>query len=439
VEGATWSAIRDAGRAMGGDLATIENATENEWVRANLAAPVGNKLWIGLNDAATEGTFAWSDGSTSSYRNWAPGEPSNNATNDYTQLLNDGGLWAHRTASYTTMGVIEVKGAVRVPQEAATVVAGVALAQQSSREVLIAPGTFNATTTMDINVPVTIRGSGRGVTTLNGHVNGETFDTNADFTLESMSLVVRTDFEFVEVSTDTTTIRDCNVTSILGQDGLECFEVWGASLVLERCDVHNAQSFVYTPDPTASVRVTNCLLRDMVQLFESTPSSHLTATNCVISNISGAAAIPGTTETFLRNTIVVNTPGTWPALTTASHCVLPAALPGSNNILSTNPGFVNAAAGDFTLLPTSPAIDAGSIAHFLAAGATDLVDFAGQARVKDAPGLGILPLMNPIDIGPLEFQGGVGCDDIDFNNDGLFPDTEDINAFIRVFGGGSCE
>jgi hypothetical protein len=189
VEGATWSAIRDAGRAMGGDLATIENATENEWVRANLAAPVGNKLWIGLNDAGTEGTFAWSDGSTSSYRNWAPGEPSNNATNDYTQLLNDGGLWAHRTASYTTMGVIEVRGAVRVPQEAATVAAGVTLAQQSSREVLIGPGTFNATTTMDINVPVTIRGSGRGVTTLNGHVNGETFDTNADFMLENMSLV----------------------------------------------------------------------------------------------------------------------------------------------------------------------------------------------------------------------------------------------------------
>ncbi|HYF14263.1 MAG TPA: hypothetical protein VD971_04230 [Phycisphaerales bacterium] len=30
------------------------------------------------------------------------------------------------------------------------------------------------------------------------------------------------------------------------------------------------------------------------------------------------------------------------------------------------------------------------------------------------------------------------CGDIDFNNDGLFPDNEDINAFFAVFGGGDC-
>ncbi len=41
------------------------------------------------------------------------------------------------------------------------------------------------------------------------------------------------------------------------------------------------------------------------------------------------------------------------------------------------------------------------------------------------------------------FGGGVcptaACGDIDFNNDGLFPDTEDINALLRVFGGGACQ
>jgi hypothetical protein len=30
------------------------------------------------------------------------------------------------------------------------------------------------------------------------------------------------------------------------------------------------------------------------------------------------------------------------------------------------------------------------------------------------------------------------CDSIDFNGDALFPDTEDINDFLAVFGGGSC-
>lgn len=30
------------------------------------------------------------------------------------------------------------------------------------------------------------------------------------------------------------------------------------------------------------------------------------------------------------------------------------------------------------------------------------------------------------------------CQDIDFNNDGLFPDTADLDAFLRVFSGGPC-
>jgi len=41
------------------------------------------------------------------------------------------------------------------------------------------------------------------------------------------------------------------------------------------------------------------------------------------------------------------------------------------------------------------------------------------------------------------FVGGMcsndpNCGDLDFNNDGLFPDNEDIFALFRVFGGGEC-
>ena len=35
-------------------------------------------------------------------------------------------------------------------------------------------------------------------------------------------------------------------------------------------------------------------------------------------------------------------------------------------------------------------------------------------------------------------QPGNVCDSIDFNNDGLFPDTVDIDDFLSVFSGGSC-
>ena len=34
--------------------------------------------------------------------------------------------------------------------------------------------------------------------------------------------------------------------------------------------------------------------------------------------------------------------------------------------------------------------------------------------------------------------GNEPCDSIDFNNDGLFPDTADIDDFLSVFSGGTC-
>ncbi len=43
-----------------------------------------------------------------------------------------------------------------------------------------------------------------------------------------------------------------------------------------------------------------------------------------------------------------------------------------------------------------------------------------------------------ISSGYLVGGGGVGCDAIDFNQDGLYPDTADIDDFLSVFSGGPC-
>ncbi len=40
--------------------------------------------------------------------------------------------------------------------------------------------------------------------------------------------------------------------------------------------------------------------------------------------------------------------------------------------------------------------------------------------------------------GPCTTDPDPGCGDIDFNNDGLFPDTADIDALLSVFSGGAC-
>ncbi len=43
---------------------------------------VGGFGWMGLNDHETEGTFVWSDGDSSTYRNWADGEPNDENDED---------------------------------------------------------------------------------------------------------------------------------------------------------------------------------------------------------------------------------------------------------------------------------------------------------------------------------------------------------------------
>jgi hypothetical protein len=64
----------------------------------------------------------------------------------------------------------------------------------------------------------------------------------------------------------------------------------------------------------------------------------------------------------------------------------------------------------------------------------DSIDFNGDGLFPDN-----LDLVDFVTV----FGGGAcsndpNCNDIDFNNDGLFPDNEDIFALFRVFGGGDC-
>jgi hypothetical protein len=64
---------------MGGHLVTINNAEENQWVLDTFANDGGSvrPLWIGFTDREIEGTFSWVSGETSTYSNWAAGEPNN--------------------------------------------------------------------------------------------------------------------------------------------------------------------------------------------------------------------------------------------------------------------------------------------------------------------------------------------------------------------------
>ena len=63
-------------------LATISSATENNAIKAYYGTSIS--MWIGLNCIATHASsgtagevWVWADGSTSAYRDWSSGEPSN--------------------------------------------------------------------------------------------------------------------------------------------------------------------------------------------------------------------------------------------------------------------------------------------------------------------------------------------------------------------------
>jgi outer membrane protein assembly factor BamB len=80
----SWSGARRYAQSLGGHLVTISDFDETEFVRllANEQGRVGHS-WIGLSDAAEEGTFAWVTGEPLDYTYWDSGEPDSDPDKDY--------------------------------------------------------------------------------------------------------------------------------------------------------------------------------------------------------------------------------------------------------------------------------------------------------------------------------------------------------------------
>eukprot|EP00117_Sycon_ciliatum_P034497 scpid64376/ scgid26319/ Low affinity immunoglobulin epsilon Fc receptor; Fc-epsilon-RII; Lymphocyte IgE receptor len=66
-----WFLARIHCSNIGGDLVSIGSEEEQNFLDVTFA----DNAWIGLNDLSEEGTFVWTDGTESSYKNWAGGEP----------------------------------------------------------------------------------------------------------------------------------------------------------------------------------------------------------------------------------------------------------------------------------------------------------------------------------------------------------------------------
>lgn len=74
----SWQEAQDLAEEMGGNLVTINDEKENQWLMDTFITPDTNFFWIGINDQAVEGQFIWVSGEESTYLNWAKNEPNNN-------------------------------------------------------------------------------------------------------------------------------------------------------------------------------------------------------------------------------------------------------------------------------------------------------------------------------------------------------------------------
>jgi hypothetical protein len=83
----TWSNAEAQAVRLGGHLATIRNAEEDQWVYSTFG-PYGGALWIGLTDREKVFSFSWTSGEPMSYTNWGGGQPDNgNGVEFYVHML----------------------------------------------------------------------------------------------------------------------------------------------------------------------------------------------------------------------------------------------------------------------------------------------------------------------------------------------------------------
>jgi hypothetical protein len=108
----TWTASEAEAENLGGTLAVIRNAAEQEWVFSKFGS--NGDLWIGLHRKVNGGPFFWPAEEPVDYTNWYPGEPNNvgGIENAVHMRKSDDrpGTWNDLADSSLLCAVVEVPG-----------------------------------------------------------------------------------------------------------------------------------------------------------------------------------------------------------------------------------------------------------------------------------------------------------------------------------------
>uniref|UniRef100_A0A3P9N3W2 Galactose-specific lectin nattectin-like n=1 Tax=Poecilia reticulata TaxID=8081 RepID=A0A3P9N3W2_POERE len=97
-----WSDAEAFCISIGGNLASIHNNEENDFLSEMITRDTGNPsiTWVGGHDAITEGQWMWSDGSKFDYSSFALGQPDNFAQSENCLEINySGNKWNDRVCN----------------------------------------------------------------------------------------------------------------------------------------------------------------------------------------------------------------------------------------------------------------------------------------------------------------------------------------------------
>ena len=124
VEGPSWSEAQANAIKLGGNLVTINDKEENDWIFKNFeqistGSSEGLGVMIGITDGEEEGTWKWISGEEVTYSNWGTNQPDNSRGLENHSVIGwDRGTWNDIQEDWNNLQTItkwgEVKGLVEV-------------------------------------------------------------------------------------------------------------------------------------------------------------------------------------------------------------------------------------------------------------------------------------------------------------------------------------
>jgi hypothetical protein len=103
----TWTAAESLATGLGGHLATVRSPLENAWAAGTFVTSTPFELWIGLNDIAAEGVYAWISGEPVVYIHWDANNPNGGEPEDGV-FMNSLGDWDDWGLGDTAFALIEL-------------------------------------------------------------------------------------------------------------------------------------------------------------------------------------------------------------------------------------------------------------------------------------------------------------------------------------------